>query len=204
MRTKKQEKRLGSFLICYVIIVVFSFVSFTFSRYTATTNSEAIIEIAKFNILVNDKDIMQEQNFNLALSSAGNTYNNKLAPDSQGYFEISINPADTQVSLEYEIAFDLTKINNEIINSNNEKRNITLTGYSVDGGNTITTISQNNTIYGEINLEEGSTGFLAEDTVVLRVYWKWEQDIVNPTFENQTIGVTAIIKQKIANGSENI
>jgi len=204
MRAKRRKKRLSSFLMFYLIIVLFTFVSFTFSRYTATTDSQATIQIAKFNIFVNNKDIMQEQKFNLALSSAGNVYNNKLAPDSEGYFEISINPDGTHVSLEYEIAFDLTEINSEIINSNNEKRNITLTGYSIDGGNTILDISQNNTIYGEINLREGSTGFVAEDTVVLKVYWEWEQDIINPTFENQTIEVTSIVKQKIGNGSGNI
>lgn len=203
-RYKKQEKRLNNFLIFYLIIVLFTFVNYTFSRYTATTESTATIEVAKFNIVVNDKKLGQEEKFNLLLSSAENVYNNKLVPDTEGYFEIAINPDETHVSLEYEIAFDLTEINSEIINENNETRNITLTGYSIDDGNTIIDMPTNNIITGEINLEENSTGFLAEDTVTLKVFWEWKQDIINPTFENSTIQVTSTIKQKVTNGSENV
>lgn len=198
---KMRRKRFTNFLTLYFILIVFTFSNYTFSRYTATTESTATIEVAKFNIVVNGQDILQKQKFNLLLSSAQNVYNNKLVPDSQGYFEIVINPAGTHVSLEYELAFDLSKINNEIINENNEKRNIVLTGYSVDGGNRILDISDNNIIKGEINLKENSTGLLEEDKVVLRVYWEWQQDIVNPTFENQIIEVTSIVKQKISDRS---
>ena len=203
-RYKKQEKRYKNFLIFYFILVLFTFVNYTFSKYTATTESTATIEVANFNIVVNNKKIGQEEKFNLLLSSAENVYNNKLVPDSEGYFEIAINPNGTHVSLEYEIIFDLKEINSEIINEKNEKRNIRLTGYSVDGGNTILNMPADNTITGEINLEKNSKGFSAKDTVILRVFWEWKQNITNPTFENSTIQVTSTIKQKVTNGSENV
>ena len=198
-RYKKQEKRLNNFLIFYLIIVVFTFVNYTISRYSAKTGTTAIINTAKFNITVNDKKIGQEEKFDLLLSPTNNTINNKLVPDSEGYFEITINPAQTHVSLEYEIVFDLTKINTE-------NRKITLTSYSLDNGETLIPMPTGNKIVREINLKENSTGFTAEDTVTLRVFWEWKQDtdIVNPTFENTAIHVTSIIKQKITNESENV
>lgn len=203
-RCKKQEKRRNNFLAFYLIIVIFTFVNYTFSKYTVAIDSTATIEVAKFNIIVNDKKLGKEEKFNLLLSSTENVYENKLVPDSNGYFEIAINPDGTHVSLEYEIAFDLSKINSEIINENNETRNIKLTGYSIDGGNVIFDMPDNDIIVGEINLEKNSKGFTLDDVVTLRVYWEWKQDIVNPTFENPSIQVTSIIKQKVTNGSDNV
>lgn len=196
-RYKKKEKRFNNFIVFYLLIVMITFVNYSFSRYIATSESTVTIKTARFNIVVNEKKLGQEDKFNLLLSSANNTYNNKLVPDSEGYFEISINPSDTYVSLEYEILFDMEKINSE-------NRTINLTKYSLDKGNTYIEMPESNKINGEILLNESGTGLTTEDTVTLRVYWEWKQDITNPTFENSTIQVTSIVKQKVENGSENV
>lgn len=196
-RYKKKEKKVNNFFVFYLIIVLITFINYSFSRYTATSGATATIKTAKFNIVVNEKELGKEEKFNLLLSPTNNTYNDKIAPDSEGYFEISINPSETYVSLEYEILFDMTKINSE-------GRTITLVKYTLDKGNTYIEMPIDNKINGDILLNENGAGFTTEDTVILRVYWEWTQDIINPTFENTTIQVTAIIKQKVANGSESV
>lgn len=198
-KSKSQKNRMNNFLLFYLIIVLFTFVNYTFSKYTSTTVSTATIKVAKFNIKINDKKLGEEEKFNLLLSSAGdNVYKNKLVPDSEGYFEIEINPEGTHVNLEYEIIFDLSKINSEVINSNGDKRNIVLTGYTIDEGNTILNMPANNTIKGEM-IFNSSNGFSAADAITLKVYWEWAQDIINPTFENPIITVTSTVKQKVSN-----
>lgn len=196
-RYKKKEKKVNNFFVFYLIIVLITFINYSFSRYTATSGATATIKTAKFNIVVNEKELGKEEKFNLLLSPTNNTYNDKIAPDSEGYFEISINPSETYVSLEYEILFDMTKINSE-------GRTITLVKYTLDKGNTYIEMPIDNKINGDILLNENGAGFTTEDTVILRVYWEWTQDIINPTFENTTIQVTAIIKQKVSNGSESV
>lgn len=195
-RYKKKQRRFNNFLIFYLILVLVTVVNYSFSKYSATVEGTADIKTAKFNIMVNNKKLGEEENFNLVLSSAENTFNNKIAPGSEGYFEITINPSETHVNLDYEITFDLSKINTE-------NRTINLTKYSLDKGNTFIEMPANNKINGEIKLKNKETGFTENDIVTLRVYWQWIQDIINPTFENTTIQVTSIIKQKVTNRSEN-
>ena len=195
-RYKKKQRRFNNFLIFYLILVLVTVVNYSFSKYSATVEGTADIKTAKFNIMVNNKKLGEEENFNLVLSSAENTFNNKIVPGSEGYFEIIINPSETHVNLDYEITFDLSKINTE-------NRTINLTKYSLDKGNTFIEMPANNKINGEIQLKNKETGFTENDIVTLRVYWQWIQDIINPTFENTTIQVTSIIKQKVTNRSEN-
>lgn len=185
----KKKKRGSNFILFYLLVVIVAFANYSFSRYTATTESNATIQIAKFNVYINDKKLGKEEKFNLLLSG-----NNKLVPDSEGYFEISINPAETHVSLEYEILFDISKLNNE-------NRKIKLTKYSLDNGNTFITMPSNNKITGEILLN-GGVALKKSDTVTLRVYWEWKQDITNPTFNNTAITVTSIVKQKVSSVEE--
>lgn len=190
---EKPKKRINAYLVFYLIIIVFAFINYTFSKYTVTTETASRAEIAKFQIAVNGTEVKQseqQENFDLTLDK-------KLVPDSSGYFEVAINPDGTQVNLEYELDFDLTEINAE------NNRNIVLTEYSLDGGTTKTAISDNK-ISGEITLDENASGFTDQDTITARVYWEWNQDITNPTFENTTIQTTALIKQKITDGSENV
>ena len=198
-KNKLQKNKINNFLVIYLIIVLFTFGNYTFSKYTSTSEATATIKVAKFNVTVNDKKLGKEEKFNLLLNSSGdNVYKDKLLPDSEGYFEIEINPDGTHVNLEYEINFDLSKINSEIINENNDTRNIVLTGYSIDEGNTILNMPANNTIKGEM-IFKNSEGFLTSDAITIRVYWEWVQDIINPTFENPIITVTSTVKQKVSN-----
>lgn len=184
-----KEKRNYNFIMFYLVIVVFTFVNYTFSRYTATSESTATIKTARFNIAVNQNMLVEEEKFNLLLvSNTGNTYNNKLAPDSTGYFEIVIDPSGTHVSLEYEVIFDIS-------NMVNEGKMVVLTGYSLDKGTSIIQMPEDSKIAGEILLD--GTVFTSDDAVTLRVYWQWQQDLMNPAVGGETIQVTSTIKQKI-------
>lgn len=190
---KKPKNKINNFLIMYVILIIFAFMNYSFSKYTSTGDGIARAEVANFQIAVNGTEVtqsVQQENFDLNLSQ-------KLVPDSTGYFEVEINPNGTQVDLEYELSFDLTELNSE------NNRNIQLTEYSLDGGTTKYAVTDNK-ISGEINLAENERTFSEEDIVTARVYWSWNQDITNPTFNNTNIQTTALIKQKIAEGSENV
>lgn len=190
----KKKKRFVNFIAFYTIIVFFMFINYTFSRYTGTTEITAGIEIAKFTIKVNETTVEQNNTFELKLSPTTNTTDNKISPDSTGYFDIEIDPTGTEVSLEYHISFDLTSIQNV-------SRKITLTQYSLDSGATTIEMPIDNIITGEILLDSNSsTGFTSSDKITIRVYWEWEEDIINPTItdlKTQTIDATATIKQKI-------
>ena len=91
-RYKRVKKRFNNFLLFYVIIAVIIFTFYTLSRYmTMADSDDNLVDVAKFNVKVNDVLINNEEPFQLRLSPNANTYNNKIAPDvKDGYFEITI------------------------------------------------------------------------------------------------------------------
>ncbi len=186
-----KSKRVKKFLLIYIILVaIIILADFTFSRLYTTKESTASAEVAKFNVKVNGMVVSDNINFNLNLSENTKTYNNKIAPDSSGYFTFNINPDGSEVSVEYQIVFDL----------DNEDSDIKLTKYSIDGGKTFKeNIENGNTIRDEILLKDPSRGLTEADKVDLRVYWEWddEKDIYNPQIDDATISVNATIKQII-------
>lgn len=211
-RYKKSEKRFANFFLFYLVILCFVFVNYTFSRYTATTNVIPTTNAAKFYIQVNDGKLGEQETFNIDLGTIENTINNKISPDSNGKFDIVINPDTTQVSLEYDIKIDLSNIKETPVNAKGDKINVAIIGYSLNEESEVreiqTIIENGITMYqinGEINLSdsknENKDGFIKEDQVTIKVYWKWEQDIENPTFSdnitNRFIKITTEIKQKI-------
>lgn len=192
-RYKKVKKKCFNFFMFYIVIAVLIFSSYTFSKYTTAIEDNAVASVAKFSIEVNNKDIKTEKTFEIELNSDKNinTYNNKIAPDTEGFFEIEINPTGTEVSLEYEITFNLTGINGSL----------QLTKYIVNGGNeeNIT----DNVINGMILLPTTEHAFTENDKVNIRIYWEWKEDIVNPTFTNTNITVNSTIQQIINKNGVN-
>lgn len=199
---RDKRKRWIDFFIFYMILVFFVFSNFTLSKYSAKSDTTVTLEVAQFKVKVNEKDIMQTKTFDLALSPTSNTLNNKLAPDSEGYFDIEINPDGAQVSLDYEITFDLTQLENTQINLKNYTVDYT-SNYDTDTEKTLIEIPENNIITGEMKLPANTTiGFTENDTIKIRIYWEWHEDIritdsTLPNITEKNIKATCVVKQKI-------
>lgn len=183
----KLMNRIIKFVIVYILICLTFVASYSFSRYAVTIYVNSYpFQIAKFNVTVNEQNIDSNIPLQVKLSSNSNTYNDKIAPDEQGkYFEIKIDPTGTEVNLEYELTFDLR----------NTAKNIQLIKYTVNDGQDLTIT--NNTIKGNIILSNKEKGFQQEDTINIKVYWEWNEEIINPVITNDDMNVTCIVKQKI-------
>lgn len=162
--------------------VTLSMMSNTYSRYIAGTTGNVEVQFAKWQILLNDIDITNNETTSIELTPVieQNQYvaNNKIAPSSKGYFDIDIDPSNVQLSFNYNI--NLT-INNEnapdimiskyaIINSDYNEETDTLT--------TINTID--NTITGTLNFDNTTENF-AFEPFTIRIYFEWYEG------ENETM-----------------
>ncbi len=191
-RRYKKEKNLKDFLIFYIIISLFFIAIYTFSRYVTTVSGNSQISIAKFNVTVNGKSIVEDKAFDLTLSPTTTTTDNKIAPNSTGYFEIEINPNLTEVSLEYEFIFNLKELDDDF----------KLTYFTVNEDNMHHDITENTTVKGDIPLPSTGEAFTNEDKVNIKVYWAWDgqDDIYNENInalDKKNISVSAIVRQKI-------
>lgn len=188
MKNSLLKKKLRNFIIVYIVMSALIFTNYTFSRYIVSTDGQAVAEIAQFNVKVNDIDVVLGENFNLNLSPTSTTTGNKLAPNNKGYFEIEIDPTGTEVSLEYIFTFDLSNLDEDIkltdITINNEKSSLTI---------------ENNTIKGDLLLPSTEKGFTEQDKLNIKIGWSWDEkeDTYNPVITNDSINVSATIRQKI-------
>ena len=57
--------------------MLFVFSNFTLSKYSAKSEATVTLNVAQFKVKINEEDIMQTKEFDLALSPTSNTLNNK-------------------------------------------------------------------------------------------------------------------------------
>ena len=118
--------------------------------------------IAKWNVFINGTDIKKNETFvvdKINLINNDNVLEGKMAPGSKGYFDIVIDPTDTDTSIRYDISFDFSSLNDKIVVSGIEE---------ITSGNLVRT---GKNIYSKvITLNEIKNGI----TNTIRVYIKWD------------------------------
>ena len=118
--------------------------------------------IAKWNVFINGTDIKKNETFvvdKINLINNDNVLEGKMAPGSKGYFDIVIDPTDTDTSIRYDISFDFSSLNGKIVVSGIEE---------ITSGNLVRT--GKNTYSKVITLTEIKNGI----TNTIRVYIKWD------------------------------
>lgn len=132
--------------------------------------------LAKWQVLINGTNVTSNKKFvvdTINVTNSDNVKEGKIAPGCEGYFDIVINPTDTDVSIVYNITFDFSKISNSF------------TFYKIEeiaSGNLIRT--GENTYSKVISLEEIKKGV----TNTIRVYVKWENIEDNNDYDSE-IGI---------------
>lgn len=188
----KSTKRLTSFLFFYLFLTSFFAFYNTLAKYSTIVEDVPTVDIAKWNIMVNNEETIEGQTLTNTIKLIPNdsqtTANNKLAPGQEGYFDIIINPEGTEVSIEYTVQVNTTTLHPDI----------SLTQYSILEDN-ITKNYENKEITGNIKLTENSSALTVKEKKTIRIYWEWPETTTSvPTEgENYSISTAIVIKQKI-------
>lgn len=199
--SKKQYRRIGKkkfgiFLVVYVLIILAICFYITSAKYSNVGKVTGGIPVATWNIKVNNEDLKTSNKFllnNSKVNSETKTAENKIAPNSEGAFEVILDLSGTEVPIQYKIEIDTSSITQKGLDFH-------ITGYSINDGE-IKTI-ENNQILGEVLLKKidgNKVPFTSDDNCKINIHWQWDQDIENPVFtdEKLEITVTATIQQKI-------
>ena len=85
--------------------------SSTYSRYVAGTTGNIDILFAKWQILINNEDITNQNNssitINPTIEADENIKEDTIAPSSKGYFDIDIDPTNVDVSFRYTVELEI-------------------------------------------------------------------------------------------------
>ena len=149
------------FLTCYEISITFGLFE---TEQTIVVNSD----IGKWNIEVNDTSIKSSTTFDVTsvqVNSEPNVKPNNFAPGTEGYFEITIDPNDTEVSIRYDLTYHAEMIDNP---------QISILGIDVIQGEDVVRTGTR-TYTGVIPLEDIEDG----EVVVIRFNVEWKNDDTN-------------------------
>ena len=168
---KTLEKRKDILIVITLLLSMYVF-SNTLSKYTSRSNDASSTQVAKWSISINGQSITSStnsltQSINL-LNSADDT--DKIDAGDLCYFDITINPSTTQVSVTYTISVDLSAASCTLPNGTKVEKyekynyNNTLIGTATTVNNTSTTITES------LSLSDGQTPLGNTDIRKYRVY----------------------------------
>lgn len=158
-------------IICFLLCLFF--IEDTYAKYITSTNESASMNIARWRILVNNKDIRENSTTNAVITPIFNGNDNInsgiIAPNSEGYFDLIIDATEADVSFKYKIEISA--------NQNSPVKDLITTKYIIDNGNEIPLERDNATIENTV-LHKDNT-----KPINIRVYIKWD-DSNEATMDN--------------------
>ena len=98
-------------IICFLLCLFF--IEDTYAKYITSTNESASMNIARWRILVNNKDIRENSTTNAVITPIFNGNDNInsgiIAPNSEGYFDLIIDATEADVSFKYKIEISVNQ-----------------------------------------------------------------------------------------------
>lgn len=168
---------------CIFLIISLSVIKSTFAKYITSADGDANIDIARWKILVNNQDVVQNKELSNVITPVfdgnDNIASNVIAPTAEGYFDILIDASNTDVSLKYEVT---TSDNDESAVSD-----LIISGYSIDDGERQQVASD----VGQVKVENQILYNSEDKDVKLRVYLKWNDDDTNGATMDNAADTTA-------------
>ena len=124
----KTKRKIIFFVALMSLLYCITLMQDTYAKYVSSAVENAELTIARWSILINDQDVVNESNFTDTISPVFNGSTNiasdVIAPTAQGYFELLLNGTNTDVSFQYTISIDTTDCAVE---------DLKITSYSIDG-----------------------------------------------------------------------
>lgn len=161
-RSINKKKHILYILAIFLFILSIYFISDSYSKYKSNADSKLNAKVAKWNIIVNNKNITANESLQNQLTPIlPGTKHIKpgiLAPTAKGYFDLDLNLEDVDVSFKYLISVKE--------NLDNKVLDLKITGFSENGG-PIQNISETNTVEQIVNLDD------QERNKTIRVFFEW-------------------------------
>lgn len=168
------EKKHFIFIMAFLsFILCIFFIQESYAKYLTATSENATMNVARWRILVNNKDIREGSTTNAIITPVfeGNEHiaNGIIAPTSEGYFDLVIDATEADVSFKYSINFS--------VNNNSSVTDLIATKYSINNGEFIYLDRDNQSISNQV-LQVNNTS-----PINIRVYVLWD-DGENSTMDN--------------------
>lgn len=194
-----------SLVIAFALIAV---VGVSFAIYFSTGSGNGTVNVAKWAVTLNGEDITAaDASFDITFTEEtanANVVSGKVAPGSVLYADFEIDPAGTEVSVEY--SFTLGDITASTGNAPQGFEVSKVCTVADDNSETELTTSADGSYKGTISLTSRAA-LTTNDKVKVRVYITWAADVEENNADDTTVGkaaptltltVTGTVKQVVA------
>ncbi len=165
------HKKIKILLMLVSISLTLGLMSNTYSRYIVDTSGDVEVMFTKWQILVNNNDITNGNSSSITLEPVmeanENIQENTIAPSSKGYFDIEVDPSNTELSFDYSIGLEIL---------NEDIPDLMITKYALlndtyqEGDELETKVPTDNVIKGSYNLGDNPNGF---KPFTVRIFFEW-------------------------------
>lgn len=154
----------GFIVIGCLLFLLMGLFGVSYGLFESKKDFNSSINVAKFNLFVNDSNIVDTKEFNInniTVLDNENVLNGKIAPGVSGYFELLLSPKGSDVAIYYEVTLDLDNIDNA---------GITLEKIESDDNNLIRVDKY--TYAGVFTLDDAKNNV----TKSVKIYFSWENN----------------------------
>lgn len=160
----------------------------TYAKYVTSANGLTSIPIAKWNIVINNKSIKNNSDISSSIIPVfpGNEHisSNIIAPTAEGYFDLTFDFSDIDVSFSYEIITS--------VNSQSAVKDFVVTGYQFENSDIITFETFNQPIKEDILLSSNTK------ERKIRIFIKWDDTSTYSTMDNLADTSSALSDNNLA------
>lgn len=186
--------KLKLLIVCFMLIILVSLMSNTFSKYVSSADGDLNVSFAKWQILVNNLDISDAANSEIlfvpVIDSNNEVEENSVAPSSSGYFDIAIDPSNVALSFNYNITFSI---------ENDDIPDLMISEYAIlpVDDSPIEKISLDNNIIEKDMIYDSENPF---KPFTIRLFFKWyegENELMDDLADTEIGTVAAINDTKL-------
>lgn len=183
-----------SFMVVLMLIAICLFcISSTYARYISNATGTATAQVAKWAVEVNQTDIVDNDSLTITFNEVenANVVNGKIAPTSKLYADFKIDPAGSEVAIDYSFELgEITASTGDVPTSFSVSKVVTV-ATDENGVETETEVSKTDGQYtGTIALKDQATALTTNESVTVRVYVEWTNSDANNATDT-TVGANA-------------
>ena len=199
MAIKKRKRSVDLLIFVFIIAIMLSSYS-SYSKYVSSVNTSTSVNIATWNVKVNSSDITDGSSlsnslaFNIINPDTTKVGSGKIAPSSQGYFDITVDTTSAEVAAKCTINIDMS--NTSTLEGMNIVGYQKLTSLDVEPDiNSAIAITPSNNIYSISNQEILLSNNQGQ-VVNYRVYLEWTDN--GTSNSNQTSAVLNLTQNSLS------
>lgn len=176
-----KKKKITLFLALISLLFSLNTVQTTYAKYASKTSNEASLNIARWDISVNNEHIKNTEKLTAEITpnyiDNPNVAAGVIAPGSIGYFDLTIDPENTDVSFSFDISID--------DDETSDVTDLRLLKYYIDDENNLIEVDETfTTIHDEIKIDN-------KVSKTIRIYVIWDDNELTENMDNasdSTIG----------------